>query len=165
MTMNREKLDKLGRFLLRGLRIGASTVSIVELLRDDWTGGCRSSARSLRSDLQATGQRPRSNDEGCGTHRPPPWHPSIVRIQSTRPPPPLAWQCPALDPLHRMTLSTPSRPPSTPASGPLRREQIDALLEELRDPALARQFLMDAGLIDADGQLTPPYRSQDARSA
>ena len=52
-----------------------------------------------------------------------------------------------------------------PASGPLRREQIDALLEELRDPALARQFLMDAGLIDADGQLTPPYRSQDARSA
>jgi len=64
-----------------------------------------------------------------------------------------------------MTLSTPSRPPSTPASGPLRREQIDALLEELRDPAQARQFLMDAGLIDADGQLTPPYRSQDARSA
>jgi hypothetical protein len=38
-------------------------------------------------------------------------------------------------------------------------------LEELRDPALARQFLMDAGLIDADGQLTAPYRSQDARSA
>jgi hypothetical protein len=50
---------------------------------------------------------------------------------------------------------------ATPASGPLRRDQIDALLEELRDPALARQFLMDAGLIDADGQLTPPYRSQD----
>ena len=46
-----------------------------------------------------------------------------------------------------------------------RQEQIDALLEELRDPALARQFLMDAGLIDADGQLTPPYRSQDAWSA
>ena len=43
-----------------------------------------------------------------------------------------------------MTLSTPSRPPSTPASGPLRREQIDAPLEELRDPAMARQFLMDA---------------------
>ena len=66
---------------------------------------------------------------------------------------------------HRMTLSTPSRPFSSPASGPLRREQIDALLDELRDPALARQFLMDAGLIDADGQLTAPYRSQDARSA
>ena len=31
----------------------------------------------------------------------------------------------------------------------MRREQIDALLEELRDPALARKFLMDAGLIDA----------------
>ena len=39
MTVNRERLDKLGRFLLRGLRIGASTVSIVELLRNDWTGG------------------------------------------------------------------------------------------------------------------------------
>jgi hypothetical protein len=65
----------------------------------------------------------------------------------------------------RMTLSTPSRPPSSPASGPLRREQIDALLDELRDPALARQFLMDAGLIDSDGQLTAPYRSQDARPA
>jgi hypothetical protein len=181
MTVNRESLAKLGRFLLRGLRIGASTVAVVELLRNDWTGGISAgvawlvflqverrlppSAPSLRSDLQATGQRPRSHDEGCGTHRPPPWHPSIVRSQPTSPPPPLAWQCPALDPLHRMTLSTPSRPPSTPASGPLRREQIDALLEELRDPALARQFLMDAGLIDADGQLTPPYRSQDARSA
>jgi hypothetical protein len=32
-------MEKLGRFLLRGLRIGASTVSIVELLRNDWTGG------------------------------------------------------------------------------------------------------------------------------
>jgi hypothetical protein len=32
-------LEKLSRFLLRGLRIGASTVSIVELLRNDRTGG------------------------------------------------------------------------------------------------------------------------------
>jgi predicted DNA repair protein MutK len=39
MTKNRDTLEKLGRFLLRGLRIGASTVSIVELLRNDWTGG------------------------------------------------------------------------------------------------------------------------------
>lgn len=39
MTVNREPLEKLGRFLLRGLRIGASTISIVELLRNDWTGG------------------------------------------------------------------------------------------------------------------------------
>ena len=41
--MNRDleipRLEQLGRFLLRGLRIGASTVSIVELLRNDWTGG------------------------------------------------------------------------------------------------------------------------------
>jgi len=39
MTVNRESLDKLGRFLLRGLRIGASTVAVVELLRNDWIGG------------------------------------------------------------------------------------------------------------------------------
>ena len=30
---------KIGNFLLRGLRIGASTISIIELLRNDWTGG------------------------------------------------------------------------------------------------------------------------------
>lgn len=30
---------KLGRFLLRGLRIGASTVAVLELLRNDWSGG------------------------------------------------------------------------------------------------------------------------------
>jgi hypothetical protein len=39
MPVDRDTLDKIGRFLLRGLRIGASTVSIVELLRSDWTGG------------------------------------------------------------------------------------------------------------------------------
>ena len=33
------RLEQLGRFLLRGLRIGASTISIIELLRNDWTGG------------------------------------------------------------------------------------------------------------------------------
>ena len=33
------RLEQFGRVLLRGLRIGASTVSIVELLRNDWTGG------------------------------------------------------------------------------------------------------------------------------
>ena len=27
------------QFLLRGLRIAASTVALVELLRNDWTGG------------------------------------------------------------------------------------------------------------------------------
>lgn len=34
-----ENLETLGRFLLRGLRIGASTVAVVELLRSDWNGG------------------------------------------------------------------------------------------------------------------------------
>ena len=33
------RLEQLGRFLLRGLRIGATTISIIELLRNDWTGG------------------------------------------------------------------------------------------------------------------------------
>ena len=40
MTMSdAPRLEQLGRFLLRGLRIGASTISIIELLRNDWTGG------------------------------------------------------------------------------------------------------------------------------
>ena len=39
MAVNQELLEKLGRFVLRGLRIGASTVAVVELLRNDWTGG------------------------------------------------------------------------------------------------------------------------------
>ena len=39
MTVNRESLEKLGTFLLRGLGIGANTVAVVELLRNDWTGG------------------------------------------------------------------------------------------------------------------------------
>ncbi len=34
-----ERLQQLGRFGLRALRIVASTVSILELLRSDWTGG------------------------------------------------------------------------------------------------------------------------------
>jgi hypothetical protein len=32
-------MEKLGRFLLRGLRIGASTIAIIELVRNDWAGG------------------------------------------------------------------------------------------------------------------------------
>ncbi len=34
-----DRLEQLGRFGVRALRIGASTVSIIELLRSDWTGG------------------------------------------------------------------------------------------------------------------------------
>ena len=37
--MNGDLREMPGRFLLRGLRIGASSVSIVELLRNDWNGG------------------------------------------------------------------------------------------------------------------------------
>lgn len=64
-----------------------------------------------------------------------------------------------------MAVSSPTT--KKPAESPrqLSREQVDTLLIELRDPSLAREFLMDAGLIDADGQLSPPYRSQDAHSA
>ena len=34
-----DRLQSLGRFGLRALRIAASTLSIVELLRSHWTGG------------------------------------------------------------------------------------------------------------------------------
>ena len=33
------RLQNLGRFGLRALRIAASTLSVVELLRSDWVGG------------------------------------------------------------------------------------------------------------------------------
>jgi hypothetical protein len=33
------RLEQLGRFGLRALRIAASTAAIVELLRSDWVGG------------------------------------------------------------------------------------------------------------------------------
>lgn len=39
----------------------------------------------------------------------------------------------------------------------LQRHQIDELLKKLEDPAKARQFLFEAGLIDQDGNLTEPY--------
>lgn len=64
-----------------------------------------------------------------------------------------------------MAVSIPTTKKTVERSRQLSREQVDALLRELRDPRLAREFLMEAGLIDADGQLSPPYRSQDAQSA
>ena len=64
-----------------------------------------------------------------------------------------------------MAVSPPTTKTRIEGSGQLSREQVDALLLKLRDPSLARKFLMDAGLIDADGQLSPPYRSQNAQTA
>ena len=68
MTKNRDTLEKLGRFLLRGLRIGASTVSIVELLRNDWTGGisARRSRRLCCLRQRCAGGRHRA--KGCRRH-------------------------------------------------------------------------------------------------
>ena len=34
-----ERLQQLGRFGLSALRVAASTVSLIELLRSEWTGG------------------------------------------------------------------------------------------------------------------------------
>lgn len=33
------RLQTLGRFAVRALRIAASTISLIELLRSDWSGG------------------------------------------------------------------------------------------------------------------------------
>ena len=38
-TTGQERLQQLGRFGLRALRIAASTVSLIELLRSEWAGG------------------------------------------------------------------------------------------------------------------------------
>lgn len=40
----------------------------------------------------------------------------------------------------------------------LTREQVDAFLARHKDPADARKFLQDAGLIDENGDLAKPYR-------
>jgi hypothetical protein len=63
-----------------------------------------------------------------------------------------------------MALTAPSKSTPGQSSGQLTKEQVDALVKRLQDPRRARQFLMDAGLIDADGQLARPYRSQDAQT-
>ena len=38
-STGQQRLQQLGRFGLRALRIAASTVSLIELLRSEWTGG------------------------------------------------------------------------------------------------------------------------------
>lgn len=40
----------------------------------------------------------------------------------------------------------------------LTREQVELFLARHKDPADARRFLQDAGLIDENGELTKPYR-------
>lgn len=88
-----------------------------------------------------------------------------VARPTNRPPASSYRQAPPSPAPTRMAPSTTIKSSTSQSSGQLTREQIDTLLEKLRDPSLARKFLMDAGLIDADGQLTRPYRSQDAQTA
>jgi hypothetical protein len=38
-------------------------------------------------------------------------------------------------------------------------QQIERLIEDYKEPEKARQFLMDAGIIDENGNLMPPYQS------
>ena len=40
----------------------------------------------------------------------------------------------------------------------LTQQQVDALVERLKDPEDARRFLQEAGLIDENGELAKPYR-------
>ncbi len=50
---------------------------------------------------------------------------------------------------------------SSPLSEKLCSQQIDKLIEDYKEPEKARQFLMNAGIIDADGDLMPPYQPVD----
>ena len=43
MEPERNRKDVLTDFILRGFRIGASTIAILELLRSDWTSSCLAS--------------------------------------------------------------------------------------------------------------------------
>lgn len=40
----------------------------------------------------------------------------------------------------------------------LTRQQVDDFLDRYKDPADARRFLQEAGLIDANGDLAKPHR-------
>ena len=43
MQPERSRKEILTSFILRGFRIGASTIAILELLRSDWTSACLAS--------------------------------------------------------------------------------------------------------------------------
>jgi hypothetical protein len=47
---------------------------------------------------------------------------------------------------------------NSPLSEKLCSQQINDLIERYSEPEQARQFLMNAGIIDANGDLTPPYQ-------
>lgn len=47
---------------------------------------------------------------------------------------------------------------NSPSSEKLCSQQIQRLIEEYNEPEKARQFLVNAGIIDADGNLMPPYQ-------
>ena len=64
MQRNQPRTLALMGLLLRGLRIGASTVAIIELLRSDWLGGGLASLAWLLfvqvERLRAAAQQPES---------------------------------------------------------------------------------------------------------
>jgi hypothetical protein len=45
-------------------------------------------------------------------------------------------------------------------SRPLNKEDIDLLLQQYQTKDKAREFLIDAGLIDEHGELTLPYQPE-----
>ena len=47
---------------------------------------------------------------------------------------------------------------NSPSSEKLCSQQIQRLIEKYSEPEKARQFLMNAGIIDEDGNLMPPYQ-------
>jgi len=43
-------------------------------------------------------------------------------------------------------------------------QRIDALIKKYEDPEAARYFLIEAGIIDVNGDLMPPYRKPPEES-
>ena len=54
--------------------------------------------------------------------------------------------------------------PSSCSGKSLTPESVQAFLDRHKDPADARRFLQDAGLIDENGELAKPYRPDCAGS-
>ena len=47
---------------------------------------------------------------------------------------------------------------NSPSSEKLCSQQINDLIEKYKDPEAARYFLIEAGIIDKNGDLMPPYQ-------
>lgn len=54
---------------------------------------------------------------------------------------------------------------NSPSSERLCSQQIQQLIENYSEPGKVKQFLVNAGIIDEDGNLMPPYQPDSQKEA